>query len=233
MQVEREFSQNAAAYDEVNIIQKQVVSRLLSKIEESPRRILDIGCGNGTLYKRLHWRPELFVGIDFAEGMLALHPKSKEVVLLRRDFNDPHAFNDMNRYGFDRIVSASALQWAKDLDMTLERIASLQVPVSLAIFTSNTFKTLYDTANLAPILPSAESIEDALANHFSGKTERVRYTLSFDSVREMFRYMKKSGVGGGRNILSYKRMRALMASYPLDYLEYEVVFLHERFKRSI
>jgi malonyl-CoA O-methyltransferase len=53
----------------------------------------------------------------------------------------------------------------------------------------------------------------------------VRYRLAFDSVREMFRYIKRSGVSGNRNLLKYKEMKSLMQNYPLDYLEFEVVFI--------
>ena len=43
----------------------------------------------------------------------------------------------------------------------------------------------------------------------------------------MFRYMKKSGVGGARNILSFKQMKTLMNNYPLTYLEFEILIIHE------
>jgi malonyl-CoA O-methyltransferase len=41
----------------------------------------------------------------------------------------------------------------------------------------------------------------------------------------MFRYIKKSGVSGGEKQLSYKETRHLMETYPLDYLEFEVLFV--------
>jgi malonyl-CoA O-methyltransferase len=41
----------------------------------------------------------------------------------------------------------------------------------------------------------------------------------------MFRYIKKSGVSGGKKRLGYKEMKALMKHYPLDYLEFEVLFV--------
>jgi malonyl-CoA O-methyltransferase len=227
MKIQREFSQNARAYDEVNIIQKKVVKRLISKIMDTPASMLDIGCGNGTVFKQIDWKLEHFVGMDFAEGMLALHPKKTSVTLLQRDFNDPQAFDDIKGQDFDRIVSASALQWAKDLDATLSSIAALHTPVSLAIFTSDTFKTLYRVAGLEPILRDRETVTTLLHKHFGGEVEILRYTLAFDSVREMFRYMKKSGVGAGRNVLGYCEMKHIMQNYPLDHLEYEIVLLHQ------
>ena len=54
------------------------------------------------------------------------------------------------------------------------------------------------------------------------------YTLEFDSTREMFKYIKKSGVSGGEKKLSYKQTRYLMETYPLDYLEFEVLFVEAK-----
>ncbi|MCB4743276.1 MAG: methyltransferase domain-containing protein [Sulfurovum sp.] len=228
MKIQRAFSQNAKAYDQVNIIQKKVIQKLISKIEESPMRLLDIGCGNGTFYNAVCWPIEIFVGIDFAEGMLSLHPQPTSVNLLRRDFNMPNTFKGLESYHFDRIVSSSALQWATNLNKTLAQIAKLNVPVSFSIFTSNTFKTLHETAGLSPILRSKDEVISLLQKYFSGKIEILHYTLEFTSVREMFRYMKRSGVGASRNTLCYKEMKKLMREYPLHYLEYEVVILHEQ-----
>jgi malonyl-CoA O-methyltransferase len=44
----------------------------------------------------------------------------------------------------------------------------------------------------------------------------------------MFRYIQKSGVGGGERQLGFKEMKRLMEAYPLDYLEFEVLFVEAR-----
>jgi len=228
MKIQQSFSQNACAYDEVNVIQKSVVKALLSKVEGSPSSILDIGCGSGGVYKALNWKTKCFVGMDFAQGMIDLHPEGDNITLLLKDFNETSSFDALSSYQFDRIVSSSALQWADDLDQTLNNIAKLGAPVSLAIFTSNTFKTLYDTAQLSPLLRSREEVVLLLNKYFDGEIEVLHFKLEFPSVREMFRYMKRSGVGAGRNILGYKEMKQVMETYPLNYLEYEIVLIHQK-----
>ena len=228
MNIQKAFSLNAAAYEQVNIIQKRVVGELLSRISDRPKCLLDIGCGSGGVFRALTWQPACFVGMDFADGMLAHHPKADNVTLLKRDFNTEDAFKGLDAFAFERIISSSALQWADDLDGVLANIAALNTPVSLAIFTANTFKTLYQTANLPPLLRSREETIKLLETHFQGEIEVLEYTLTFSSVREMFRYMKQSGVGAGRNVLGYAQMKRLMEAYPLDYLEYEIVLLHEK-----
>ena len=227
MKIQQSFSQNAHDYEQVNVIQKRVLNALLAKIDDRPSSLLDIGCGSGGVCKAIDWEVSHFVGMDFAQGMIELHPKGEHITLLLKDFNDISSFGMLSSYSFDRIISSSALQWATDLDATLREIAALGAPVSLSIFTSNTFKTLYETAGLPPLLRSREEVTALLEKHFEGEIEIVRYTLTFDSVRDMFRYMKRSGVGAGRNVLGYREMKQIMETYPLDYLEYEVVFLHQ------
>jgi malonyl-CoA O-methyltransferase len=233
MKVQQAFSRNAHAYDEVNIIQKEVLAHLLSKITDTPEKILDIGCGSGGVCRSLDWKVERFVGVDFAKGMLTLHPKAPHITLMEADFNDPALFEALSADTYARIISSSALQWATDMDAVFAHIAALKAPVSLSVFTSATFKTLYEVADLPPLLRSKEEVVALAKTHFDADIETRSYTRSFSSVREMFRYMKRSGVGAGRNLLGYKEMKHIMQAYPLDHLEYEVVFIHENTPRSV
>jgi len=227
MKIQNEFSRHAKAYNRFNVIQEKVAKELIGKIDDAPGSILDIGCGRGGMFRSISWPLKQFVGIDFAQGMLDLHPKAEHVELYVRDFNDPACFNTLQNYTFDRILSASALQWADDLDATFSRIAALDTPVTFAIFTSATFKTLHETASIPPLLRSAEEIETLSKKYFNAEYELLRYTLEFPSVRDMFRYMKKSGIGGARRLLGYKEMKKLMEEYPLEHLEYEILLIHE------
>ena len=228
MKIQNEFSQNAKDYNTYNIIQTKVVDKLISMITDQPNRLLDIGCGRGGIYKSIRWPLKKFIGIDFAQGMIDLHPKEQNVELSIKNFNDPKFSDMLETYSIDRIVSSSALQWANDLDKTLQKIAALDTPVSLAIFTSGTFKTLYETASLLPLLRSTDEVIELSQKYYHADYQVLKYKLEFSSVREMFQYMKKSGVGGGRNILSYKQMKMLMQDYPLSYLEFEIVLIHEK-----
>ncbi len=229
MKVQREFSRYADKYGNYNIIQEQVVRKLLRDLPTHSKRILDLGCGKGALFSAIDWDVDQFVGVDFASGMLALHPKEspnvKHLECLLGDFNKPSLFEALAAHDFERIISASALQWAEELETVFKNIASLHKPVSLAIFSASTFKTLLETAGVEPLLRSSHEVEALAKRYFNAKIEIVQYQLAFDSVREMFRYIKRSGVSGNRNLLGYKEMKALMHSYPLDYLEFEVVFI--------
>ncbi len=228
MKIQNEFSKHATTYGTFNIIQTKVIAELINRISDQPGSILDIGCGSGGLYKSISWPLKRFVGFDFAQKMIDLHPKNQHIELYVKDFNQPSCFKDFNAFTFDRIVSASALQWADDLDKTLHDIAALNAPVSLAIFTSGTFKTLYQTASISPLIRSADEVLELSKKYFNAAYQIQKYTLEFSSVRDMFRYMKKSGVSGSRNLLNYRQMKTLMHHYPLNYLEFEILMIDEK-----
>lgn len=225
MNVHREFSKHAAVYGERNIIQREVVKKLLLMTHDTPRRILDLGCGSGTLFSYLDWEFDRFVGVDFSSQMLSFHPSNPQTELIVGDFNNPSIWKSLQNYSFDRIYSASALQWASDLQDIFEQLRLMKTPISLALFTSGTFKSLHECAQLPPLLRSADEVIGLAEAYFNASYDIATYTLSFDSVREMFRYIKRSGVSGGEKRLSVAQMKSLMENYPLAYLEFEVVFI--------
>ena len=225
MSVKKQFSNNAMNYDSYNFIQNNVIEHILYKTTSKPRAILDLGCGTGRLCSLIDWPVEKFYAVDFSEKMLHIHPQKKGVKCITGDFNDARLFDKLSEYKIDHIFSTSSLQWASDLDALFKNIKNLNAPISFAIFTSNTFKTIFDTANIPPLLRTAREVEFFARKYFDVNYETLKYTLSFDNTIEMFRYIKKSGVSGTRNILSYKRMKDLIKNYPKDYLEFEVLYM--------
>jgi len=225
MKISIEFSKHAKGYNDYNIIQNKVIKKLLSSINSKPKNILDLGCGNGALCKAINWDYNHFTGIDFAPGMLELHPKSKKIEAIYGNFNDKTLFDNLYTYQYDYIFSASALQWAENLDEVLESIKKFNTSIALAIFTSNTFRSINETASINSILRSADEIDKLQKKYFNTSFEIVNYKLKFESTRDMFRYIKKSGVSGSRKILNYKESKKLFNEYPLNYLEFEVVFI--------
>ncbi|MCF6339780.1 MAG: methyltransferase [Sulfurimonas sp.] len=225
MKISSEFSKHALEYNNHNIIQNKVIKKLLSCIDQKPKDILDLGCGNGSLCKAIDWDYNHFTGVDFAPGMLELHPKSKKIEAIYGDFNDKTLFDNLHTYQYDYIFSASALQWAENLDEVFKSIQKFNTPIALAIFTSNTFKSINDTASINSLLRSVDEIDKIQKKYFNVNFEVINYKLEFKSTRNMFRYIKKSGVSGTRKILNYKESKKLFNEYPLNYLEFEVVFI--------
>jgi len=226
MKVAQEFSRYASHYNNNNVIQNRVVKKLLSDIKSRPEKILDLGCGSGAVFNEISWKLKNFVGVDFADGMLQKHPKNDCVTCKYGDFNDKKLFDELRSEDFEHIISASALQWADNLDEIFLELSKFKVAISLAIFTCKTFETLYKTADLEPLLLCHKEIIESCSRYFKAEYELVSYTLEFESVRDMFRYIKKSGVSGGRRVLDYKQTKNLMKSYPKKELEFEVLFIH-------
>ncbi len=229
MKISSEFSKHALEYESNNSIQNLVLKKLLSSVHTKPKKILDLGCGSGALCKQINWKYKHFTGVDFAPKMLELHPKSNKIECIYGDFNNQMLFENLLTNQYDYIFSSSALQWAENLEKTFEHIQKLDAPIALAIFTSNTFKSLNETAKIDSLLKSKEEIESLQRQYFTSALFEVsQYKLEFQSVREMFLYIKRSGTSGARNILSFKETKRLMQEYPLNYLEFEVAFITSR-----
>ena len=226
MKISKEFSKHAHKYQHLNQIQTEVAKTVVSTLTCKPKKILDLGCGSGAIYNLIDWKIEKFVGVDFSSNMLSLHPKAHNITCKLGDFNDTQLFKELLAEEFDCIISASALQWADDLESVFSEIAKFSLPFSLAIFSSGTFSTLNKTAGVSSIIPSYEMIKKFSEKCLHVKVKKVLYTLEFENTREMLRYIKKSGVSGNRNVLSYKQTKNLMQEYPLSYLEFEVVYIN-------
>ena len=229
----KEFSRFAHQYDKYSEIQAQVAKELVSNLpKKSFKSILDLGCGSGAVTKNLQEskiRYESLTAFDSSVAMLDIHPSADNIVKVCGDFNSSYFTGDLPQTQYDLLLSSSALQWSTDLDRTFAELSNLATSAYFAIFTSGTFKTLHELAKLNSPIYSAEFVEKSIEKHYSEVSFSLHsYTLSFDSVREMFRYIKKSGVSAGEKKLGFKETKHLMESYPLDYLEFEVLFVEAK-----
>ena len=237
MKVVKEFSRYAHEYNRYNVIQKAVAQKLCTLLErKSYNKILDIGAGDGVVYKNLlaqHISVSNFVALDFSQEMLEIHPSDSNIMKLCLDFNDNNFPLFFKPHEFDLIISSSALQWSSNLSSLLTEISPLADKFLFSFFTSNTFKTLHQVLKIDSPILTKEEILDSLDNYFEYELEIVEYRMDFESVHEMLRYIKHSGVSGGRKQLGYKQIKNLISIYPLDYLEFEVMFVKVIRKKEI
>ena len=229
----KEFSRFAHQYDQHNEIQAQVAKTLISMLPaESFKSILDLGCGSGAVANNLHeanYTYESLSVFDSSQEMLDIHPNATNIIKICGDFNNKNFKEMLAQRQYDLLLSASALQWSTDLDHSFSELSTLSQNAYFAIFTSGTFKTLHKLANVNSPIYTAQTVEKHIKKYYSEVNFTLhRYTLSFDSVREMFRYIKKSGVSAGEKKLGFKETKRLMESYPLDYLEFEVLFVEAK-----
>ncbi len=228
MNVKEEFSRFANLYDRYNTIQNIVAKRLTSKIDiKEYSRVLDIGCGSGLIYKNMvnSIKFKEFVALDFSKEMLNIHPSYKNVKKIYFDFNNREDFKILKKNSYDFIISSSALQWSRDLDMTLKEISKLSNTFYFSIFTSGTFKTLHKIGGIKSPIYSKEEIEEVINKYYISFFEIINYKLEFPTVYDMLRYIKRSGVSGGKRKLNYIEIKNIIRNYPLNYLEFEVLFI--------
>ena len=225
----KEFSRFAYAYNRYNSIQKQVAQTLAKRV--APRAydtIIDIGCGSGALYHQLqkeHVSMKSFIALDSSEEMLKIHPESAKIIKYCKNFDADDAFEAIPSSLDTLVLSSSALQWSQDLDKLFYKLSQLGQSAYFAIFTANTFKTLHETAKIKSPIYTVETLQNTIVKYYETNFELKQYRLYFDTKKEMFTYIKKSGVSGGKRQLSYLQIKRLMENYPLDYLEFEVLFV--------
>lgn len=225
----KEFSRFAHHYDDYSVIQAEVAKTLVAEVPNIKyNTIIDIGCGSGGVYRNIksnNFLFEKFIAVDLSQEMLSLHPSLGKIVKVCADFNKSKMYKT---FSYDRnniLLSSSALQWSEDLDFTLLEFSKRFEKAHFAIFTSNTFKTLHKIAKLKSPIYSSLQLQEIVQKYYSATFEIQQYRLYFDSVRDMFSYIKKSGVSGGEKKLSYRQAKHLMKVYPLNYLEFEVLFV--------
>ena len=225
MSIKNEFSKYANQYDNNNIIQRIVSKALIRECNSNPKRILELGCGSGQIFRNIDWEIDYYKAIDFSPSMCELHPKDTFIDVKCFDFDSEEFWEDIKDEYYDVIFSSSALQWSKDLTKLLTRLLSITNNIKAVLFTSNTFKTIYNITKQTPPILSLEDIQNkCLKVSKNCEFEVFNYKLEFKNKKELFRYIKNSGVKGNIK-LSFKDAKNLYQNYPLNYLEFEVIFI--------
>lgn len=225
MSVKNQFSKHAKEYNDFNIIQQIAAKALVRDIPNKPKKILEIGCGSGQVFKYIDWQLEYYHAIDFSPSMCKLHPSNEIVKVDCFDFDSKEFFAFLENKEFDTILSSSAMQWSKDLDTLIKKLSFCTDSINAVLFTSNSFKTIQEITNSKSPILSQETIKEAFSNYFKCEFEVHNYNLEFENKKDMFDYIKRSGVSGGSSNLSFKDAKRLYKEYKLNYLEFEVIFV--------
>ena len=134
------FTRQAAAYDSVAAVQREVARRLArwaaSRLPAPPTRIVEIGCGTGLLSAEL--------AAAFPDARLQLTDISPAMLeRTRARLGDRHEYRVLDgehpegvEGGFDLIASSLAMQWFADLPGALARLSGLLAPGGRLYFTT-------------------------------------------------------------------------------------------------
>jgi malonyl-CoA O-methyltransferase len=155
--VRNAFDRAAANYDRVAVLQREVGTRLLERLDYirlQPYIIADIGAGTGHLSKTLaqRYKKARVIATDIAPNMLRnarRHAAPLARLLRRQSF----VCGDAERLPFaaqsvDIIFSNLTLQWCSDLDQVFAEFCRILKPGGLALFSTfgpDTLKELRDS----------------------------------------------------------------------------------------
>jgi len=223
MSIQNQFTKYAKDYDDNNIIQRIVSKAIVREITDEPKKILELGCGSGQIFREIDWKFESYKAIDFSETMCELHPKGENVIIKCFNFDTQEFLAEIEDDSYDLILSSSALQWSKNLPKLVQNILPKTKRLKAVLFTSNTFKEIYAITKKEKSILSLEEIQGAFSP-YGASFEVFEYKLHFENKKELFSYIKNSGVSG-ENRLTFWEAKELYKNYHLDYLSFEVVFI--------
>jgi malonyl-CoA O-methyltransferase len=229
----RAFERAAASYDEAAVLQREIGSRMLERLDYvrlKPQTVLDLGCGTGqgidALAKR--WRKSKIIALDLAESML--QRARRRGAWLNRPWPlcaDLEAL-PLADDSIDLVISNASLQWAGDLPRAFTELRRVLRPEGLLMFTTFGPDTLIELrrawaladagahAHVSPFL-DMHDIGDALmrAGFADPVMDAERITMTYESVHGLMRDLKAIG---GRNALQ-DRPRGMTGRQRLSALE--------------
>lgn len=225
MSVKNQFSKYAKEYKNHNIIQQIVAKSLIRELKFEPKKILELGCGSGQIFNHIKWEIDFYKAIDFSSSMCELHPKAKNIEVKCFDFDTQEFLDEIKDDSYEIVLSSSALQWSKDLSKIIKSLSYITNEINAVLFTSNTFKKIQEITKIKSPILDENSIKEAFSKYFKCEFETIMYKLEFDNKKDLFDYIKKSGVSGANEALDFKNAKKLYKEYNLNYLEFEVIFI--------
>ena len=161
--VQKQFSKHAKEYNSYNIIQQIVSKALVREINTQPKRILELGCGSGQVFKNIKFPFDYYKAIDFSSEMCDIHPKHKNLYVSCLNFDSKKFHDELKDEQFDMILSSAALQWSKDLNKILQTISKISNNINMVLFTSNTFKTIFELTDATSPILELEEIKKSIS----------------------------------------------------------------------
>jgi len=230
----RSFERAAAHYDEAAVLQREVGTRLLERLDLmrlKPERILDLGSGTGQCIESLfgRYRKAGVVALDIARPMLQ-HAGQRGRWLRRPQCVCADAerlpFSDNC---FDLVFSNLMLQWCTDLDAAFSELRRVLRPGGLLLFSSfgpDTLKELRESwcavdryAHVNTFLDMHDVGDALVRTRFADPVMDVeRLTMTYPDVWKLMRELKQIGAhnvttGRSRGLTGKRHMQQLVEAY--------------------
>lgn len=143
-------------------------------------RIVDLGCGNGSLTKTLHekFHASYTLGIDASKEMLAQaqHLQSSHLQFKEQDIQ---SFTSADP--FNLVVSNAALQWIPDHETLLKKLTTLVAPggqLAIQIPANQNYPTHVIAAELAAEKPFKQALAEG--------SNPIRHLLTMEEYAQLF-----------------------------------------------
>jgi len=250
----RAFGRAAKTYDEVAVLQKEIGSRLLEKLDAvrlEPKLILDIGAGTGMAINPLlqRFRGSRLLALDFALPMLERARRRGR--FLRRPGCICADFEHLpvRDTSVDLVYSGLALQWSNDLPRVFAECRRVLRPGGLLVFATfgpDTLKELRaawaevdGATHVSPFLDMHDVGDMLVQARFADPVMDIDwFTLTYPDIKALMRDLKGIGaanatLGRRRTMTSKGRMAAFTTAYEkfreasrLLPATYEVIYGH-------
>lgn len=246
--IRQSFNRAASSYDHHAVLQREVESRLLERIEfqrNEPSTILDLGCGTGSASRTLtsRFQEANVIALDWAPAMLAKareHDGAHDGVgpgPSRGPYPlcaDMHALPLAAR-SVDLVFSNLALQWSYDLPAIFSEFRRIMKADAMLVFTCYGPDTLYELKQAWRAVDDLPHVNDHPDMHDIGDEmlaagfrepvmDAERLKLEYPDVLSLMRDLK--GIGA-HNVAS-QRARGLTGK---DHLKL-MLEAYEQFRRN-
>ena len=203
--VKKRFKRSLGTYEEAAIAQMQMNTRLCGYLNErdieGQLRILEIGCGTGTLTK------QLFQSLDIHE--IFLNDIVEEII---NPVQNILSYNDFDKYSFvigdaeeitfpaglDIVVSGSTFQWFKDLPGMFKKIYDALKPGGILMFSTFGLRNLMEIKEISGKgleYYSPTDLKQIASGYFEIlNLEEEIIPLYFADVMSVIQHVKKTGV---------------------------------------
>lgn len=234
--VRKGFERAAQRYDESAILQQEVATRLLARLDYirlQPRTVMDLGCGTGFVTADILKRyPKAdIIALDLALNMLHKTQKKNKGWLRKKPrcvCADAEQL-PLKDNSIDLLISSLMLQWSNDLQAVFNGFERAIAPNGLLMFTTfgpDTLKEIrasWATVDNTPHtsqFTDMHDIGDALLN--AGFSDPVMdmemITMTYDSVRSIMRDIKNIGAtnasqGRAKGLMGKQRLADFEAAY--------------------
>ena len=213
------FDRAASSYDHYAVLQREIESRLLERIEfqrHEPAVILDLGCGTGSASRTLakQYPQAGVIALDWAPAMLAQagdgltkHAQGG----LNRVCADMHAMPLAAR-STDLIFSSLALQWSYDIPAVFREFRRIMKADAMLVFTCFGPDTLHELKQAWRAVDDLPHVNDYPDMHDIGDEllaagfrepvmDAERLTLEYPDVMSLMRELK--GIGA-HNVAGFR-----------------------------